>query len=241
MSTLPAFLYSVTIDRALATIRTRVPGFSGMRPGERVLDVCCGTGAQVLCYASRGILSWGIDLDSGMIKFAEKRKNNLGLSSASFQMASATDLPFKDGAFDHASICMGLHEKEGAARDGTIAEMRRVVKKDGSLCIIDYRVPLPQNAYGCAVRIVERLAGQSHFGCFGEFEQAGGLDPLLRRHYLVAEKWEYSKRMPLMIVKLRNSQDSLLHPQSRRDLSGSPSLSSTPPESGGVTGSPERS
>ncbi len=114
MKTLTALFYSMTIDRALAGIRTRVPEFCGMKAGDRVLDVCCGTGAQAFCYARRGIISWGIDLDSGMIEFAERRKRRLGLSSASFQRASATHLPFRDACFDHASISMGLHEKKGS-------------------------------------------------------------------------------------------------------------------------------
>jgi ubiquinone/menaquinone biosynthesis C-methylase UbiE len=175
-----------------------------MKPGDNVLDVCCGTGAQTFCYASRGIISWGIDLDPGMIEFAEKRRTRLGLDNTFFQRASATNLPFKDVSFDHASISMGLHEKERASRDGIISEMRRVVKKDGSLAIVDYRVPYPGGAYGHAVRLLEQMAGQDHFRCFKEFIEDGGLDSLLSRHHLREEKREYLKRMPLAIVKVRN-------------------------------------
>jgi ubiquinone/menaquinone biosynthesis C-methylase UbiE len=101
----------MTIDRALAGIRARVPGFSGMKAGDRVLDVCCGTGAQSFYYASKGITSWGIDMDAGMIEFAERRRGRLGLNDTFFQRASAGNLPFRDACFDHASISMGLHEK----------------------------------------------------------------------------------------------------------------------------------
>ena len=205
MNTVPALLYSMTIDRALAGIRARVPEFSGMKPGDRVLDVCCGTGAQTFCYASRGITSWGIDLDPGMIAFAEKRKKRLGLDNTFFQRASATNLPFRDASFDHASISMGLHEKEGASRDGIISEMRRVVKKDGTLVIVDYRVPYPRDAYGRAVELLEQMAGRDHFRCFREFIKDGGLDSLLSRHHLREEKREYLKRMPMAMVKVRNS------------------------------------
>jgi len=204
LNTMPALLYSITIDRALAGMRARVPEFSGMKPGDRVLDVCCGTGAQAFCYASRGIISWGIDLDPGMIEFAEKRRTRLGLNNTFFQRASATNLPFRDASFDHASISMGLHEKEGTFRDGIVSEMRRVVKKDGTLTIVDYRVPYPRDAYGRAVRLLEQMAGQDHFRCFREFIKDGGLDSLLSRHHLQEEKREYLKRMPMAIVKVRN-------------------------------------
>ncbi len=175
-----------------------------MKPGDRVLEVCCGTGAQAFFYASKGIISWGIDLDPGMIAFAQKRRKRLGLDDPFFQRASATDLPFKDASFDHASISMGLHEKERASRDRIISEMRRAVKKDGALVIMDYRVPYPRDAYGRAGGLLEQMAGQDHFRCFREFIQDGGVDSLLSRHHLNEEKREYLKRMPMAMVKVRN-------------------------------------
>jgi ubiquinone/menaquinone biosynthesis C-methylase UbiE len=143
-----------------------------------------------------------------MIEYAERRRVRLGLDNTFFQRASATDLPFGDASFDHASISMGLHEKERASRDRIVSEMRRVVKKDGTLAIVDYRVPYPGDAYSRAVRLLEQMAGRDHFRCFREFVQAGGLDSLLSRHRLQEEKREYLKRMPMAIVKVRNSQDS---------------------------------
>lgn len=199
-----AHVYSMTIDRVLAGIRTRVAEFCGMRSGDRVLDVCCGTGAQVFCYAGRGIIASGIDMDAGMIEFAERRRERLGLKAVSFQRASAEDLPFRDGSFDHASICMGLHEKPAAARDRVVSEMRRVVKKEGTLAFVDYSVPYPRGGYGSAVRLVEWLAGQEHFGCFNGFIRDGGLGPLLMRHQLRKEKMELTQNLHLEIVRTRN-------------------------------------
>jgi ubiquinone/menaquinone biosynthesis C-methylase UbiE len=204
LNTLSALLYSLTIDRVLAGIRARVPEFCGMKAGDTVVDICCGTGAQSLCYARRGIISWGIDLDPGMIEFAERRRKRLGLENTFFQRAGATDLPFRNAAFDHASISMGLHEKERASRNKILSEMRRVVKKDGILAIVDYRVPYPQNAYGRAVRLLEQMAGQDHFRCFREFIEDGGLDSLLSWHHLQEEKREYPNRVPIAMVKVRD-------------------------------------
>jgi ubiquinone/menaquinone biosynthesis C-methylase UbiE len=197
-------IYSLFVDRVMHGIRKRVPGFSGMRAGEAVLDVCCGTGAQALLYGQIGITSYGIDLEPRMIEFAEKRRSSLRLANTFFQRANATDLPFKDGFFDHASISMGLHDKEETSRDRVIMEMRRVVKKGGSLIIVDYRVPYPRNAYSHAVRIVEQIAGEEHFRCFRDFIEAGGLDSLLRRHSLREERVHHSGRMPIALLQVRN-------------------------------------
>jgi ubiquinone/menaquinone biosynthesis C-methylase UbiE len=204
LKTLTALLYSMTIDRALAGIRTRVPEFCGMKAGDRVLDVCCGTGAQAFYFARRGIISWGIDLDSGMIGFAERRKRRLNVSNTSFLRGSATHLPFRDACFDHASISMGLHEKKGTSRDRIVSEMRRVVKKDGTLAIVDYRVPYPMDAHGRAVRLLEQMAGRDHYRCFQEFISDGGLGSLLRRHGLKEDKSEHVGRVPISILKVRN-------------------------------------
>ena len=198
-------VYSLIVDRVMMGIRKRVPEFSDMRPGDTVLDVCCGTGAQALFYARMGITSWGIDLEPRMIEFAERRRSNLHLSNTFFQTACAMDLPFKAESFDHASISMGLHEKEGPSRDKIISEMRRVVKKSGSLVIVDYRVPFPEDVYSYAVRAVEQIAGREHFRCFRNFIQDGGLESLLRRHQLHEEKRCYSRRIPVALLQVRNA------------------------------------
>ena len=205
MLTITALMYSMTIDRVLAGIRVRIPEFCGMKAGDMVLDVCCGTGAQAFCYARQGITSLGVDLDPVMIRFAERRRKTLGLGRTSFQRASATALPFRNASFDHASISMGLHEKERTSRDGIISEMRRVVRKGGTLAIVDYRVPYHGNVYGFAVRVVEQMAGQDHFRCFREFIGDGGLDSLVVRHGLVEDKREHVGQMPMSILRIRNT------------------------------------
>jgi ubiquinone/menaquinone biosynthesis C-methylase UbiE len=198
-------IYSMIVDRILLGIRTYVPEFSGMKPGDRVLDVCCGTGAQAILYGRMGIISWGIDMDPEMIEFAEKRRARLRQANTFFQRGRATALPFKAASFDHASISMGLHEKEESCRDRIISEMRRVVKKDGALVIVDYRVPYPQDAYGYAAKAVEKMAGKTHFRYFEDFLRDGGLDSLLRRHHLHEEERDYPRRMPLVLLKVRNA------------------------------------
>ena len=74
------FNYSTLIDPLLQDIRIYVPKFSGMEKGDRVLDVCCGTGDQVFYYAKMGIEATGVDLNPEMIKVAERRKEKCGYS-----------------------------------------------------------------------------------------------------------------------------------------------------------------
>jgi SAM-dependent methyltransferase len=62
-----AWLYARSIDPLLVDTRSMIPGFAGMAAGNRVLDVCCGTGAQVKVYAAAGLDAVGIDICSSMI------------------------------------------------------------------------------------------------------------------------------------------------------------------------------
>jgi ubiquinone/menaquinone biosynthesis C-methylase UbiE len=197
-------IYSMIVDRVMLGIRRYVLEFCGMELGDRVLDVCCGTGAQILLYGRKGVISWGIDSDSRMIEFAERCKARLGLENTHFQRASAMDLPFKDASFDHASLSMGLHEKEASSRDRIIGEMRRVVKKNGTLVFVDYRVPYPRGTYPYIARVVEWIAGEEHFGLFRAFLRDGGLDALLRRHGLREDERSDARRMPVVLLKVRN-------------------------------------
>ena len=137
-----SFIYSTVIDPLLQDIRIYASEFSGMKAGDRVLDVCCGTGDQVIHYAKRGILATGIDLNPGMIKLAEQSKRKQGLGNVSFQIADALNLPFENNFFDYASISLALHEVERTAGDRIISEMKRVVRKEGALIFIDFQVPL---------------------------------------------------------------------------------------------------
>jgi ubiquinone/menaquinone biosynthesis C-methylase UbiE len=116
-----------------------------MKAGDKVIDVCCGTGAQVIEYGRRGILATGIDISLSMLKIATRDMRRQKAVNVSFQLADATSLPFPDGYFDYASVSLGLHDKEKPVRYQVISEMKRVVKQDGALILIDYHVPLPRN------------------------------------------------------------------------------------------------
>ena len=120
----PSF-YTTFVDPFLKDIRLFVPAFAGMKPGDRVLDVCCGTGDQALYYAAGGMEACGIDLDETMITQAEQSKVRRNLK-ASFSVQDASALSFGDGSFDYATISMALHEKDAVLEDSVIAEMRRV-------------------------------------------------------------------------------------------------------------------
>jgi len=176
------------IEPLMRNLKIKTPLLAEMKAGDRALDICCGTGALVLHLAKMNLVACGIDMDPRVIEVAEKKRVKLGLGNASFQVANALKLPFEDNFFDFASISMTIHENPRTDRDTIISEMKRVVKKEGSLIFIDYKVPLPKIPSSYTSKIVELVAGKEHNKCFKDYLQQGGLDELLKRNNLCAGK-----------------------------------------------------
>jgi SAM-dependent methyltransferase len=105
------------------------------RPGERVLDVACGTGIVARLASqrvgSRGTVS-GVDINAGMLAVA-RRLAPAG-RSIEWHEAPAEELPLPDGSVDVVLCQLGLMfvaDKEAALR-----EMRRVLAPDGRVAIL---------------------------------------------------------------------------------------------------------
>jgi len=178
------FNYSNFIDPLLRDIREFVPKFAGINAGNKVLDVCCGTGEQVFEYARNGITATGIDNDPDMLKTALKNKHKHNLANVSFRQADATSLPFSDCHFDCASISFGLHDKGKIAREKVVSEMERIVKPNGTLIFIDFQVPLPANIWALFARAIEFLASGDHYRGFKDYLKNGGMSGIINTSHL---------------------------------------------------------
>jgi len=196
--------YETLIDPLFRDVRKYVPDFCAMKAGDKVIDVCCGTGAQVIEYGRRGIDATGIDIDPNMLKTAEKNRDKSGAVNISFQLADAAALTFPDGYFDHASVSLALHDKEKELQSRIIAEMKRVVKKGGFLVIIDYNAPLPGHPWAICARVIEFFVGGSHYQGFKEYLASGGTDNILNNHGLLEDCRAYLKSGLLVAVKAVN-------------------------------------
>ena len=197
--------YSTIIDPILKEVRICVAGLSGVKAGDRVLDVCCGTGDQVFHYEQKGAIATGVDQKPNMIELAERNRKRRGFKHSTFRIAGATELPFPDGYFDCASISLGLHEMERDERNRAVSEMKRVVKKEGALMFIDYLVPLPGNSFAYLIRAVEFIAGRDNHRCFRDYLAQGGLDQVLKETELIPQKEALLLSGNLQIIKSSNT------------------------------------
>ena len=197
------FGYESLIDPFLKDMRTFIAQFADINSGNLILDVCCGTGAQMLEYAQHGAIAVGIDNDLVMLRVAEGKRMKQKVDNISFHLADATILPFEESCFDYVSISFGLHDKIKQVRNRVVSEMKRVVKRHGALILADYQVPLPQNIWAIAARSIEFLVNGSHYEGFKDYLGSGGLDDILRTHNLREEQRAHVKSGLVVIVKAK--------------------------------------
>lgn len=195
--------YKNVIDPFLRGLRAQILEISSLKAGEKALDVCCGSGAQAVAYAEKGICATGVDLDKSMIELAESYPKD-GDCPPSFIEADASDLPFEDGSFDCASITLAIHDKDTKLRNAIISEMKRVVKKNGLLLFADFSCPLPKNIYGLSVKVIERIAGGEHYRNFREYMQENGLPAVLAENDLVINKEHLHRTGIILIAEVKN-------------------------------------
>ncbi len=107
-------------------------GVAALQPGERVLDVACGTGVvtQLAAKATGGTVS-GVDLTPGMLEVA--KSVTPGDLSIEWHQASADSMPLPDEAYD-AVLCQ-LSLQFFPDRPAALREMRRVLAPDGRLVL----------------------------------------------------------------------------------------------------------
>jgi SAM-dependent methyltransferase len=124
-------------DRAY---REDVIDLAGVAPGDRVLDIGCGTGTQAIATARRsqpGGSVVGVDISEKMLAAARRKAHRAGLSIA-FHQADAAQLPFEDERFDVVTFTTMMHMVPESRRQLCLREASRVLRHGGRLLLIDY-------------------------------------------------------------------------------------------------------
>ncbi len=89
-------------DRAVARYDEPFLAAAGLRPGDRVLDVGCGTGRTTRDAARITGSAVGVDLSSAMLDVARRRAAEEGLTGVRFEQADAQVAAFPPAGFDVA-------------------------------------------------------------------------------------------------------------------------------------------
>ncbi len=122
--------------------KRRVIELAAVQPGNRALDLCCGTGDLALALARRGADVTGMDFSPAMLEIAEaRRQRNLKsqISNLKFMPGDALQIPFPDASFDVVTVGYGLRNLTSWEKG--LAEMHRVAKPGARLVVLDFGKP----------------------------------------------------------------------------------------------------
>ncbi|MCE0557209.1 bifunctional demethylmenaquinone methyltransferase/2-methoxy-6-polyprenyl-1,4-benzoquinol methylase UbiE [Motilimonas sp. E26] len=113
---------------------------SGIRPGQKVLDLAGGTG-DLTAKFSRVVGEQGhvvlADINDSMLKVGRAKLRDLGIEgNVEYVQANAEALPFPDNHFDLITIAFGL--RNVTDKDKAIRSMFRVLKPGGRLLVLEF-------------------------------------------------------------------------------------------------------
>lgn len=127
-------------------LRRRTVDFAQITSDECVLDVGCGTGDLTLLakeHAGSAGQVCGIDPSPEMIEVAH-RKSAHQKAAVDFRVGVIERLPYADASFDVVLSSLMMHHLPADLKPLALAEIRRVLKPNGRLVILDFMSLLEQ-------------------------------------------------------------------------------------------------
>jgi demethylmenaquinone methyltransferase / 2-methoxy-6-polyprenyl-1,4-benzoquinol methylase len=112
----------------------RLTARSVVRPGDRVLDACCGTGDLALADERAGGRVVGLDFSERMLERARRKS-----TSIEWTRGDLLELPFEDASFEAATVGFGVRNVADLER--SLRELRRVLRPGGRLGILEITEP----------------------------------------------------------------------------------------------------
>jgi demethylmenaquinone methyltransferase/2-methoxy-6-polyprenyl-1,4-benzoquinol methylase len=144
--------------------RRRAIKESGIKPGDRALDVACGTGkvtADLYAAAQPGGSALGVDFSAGMIELAQARADDGRLE---YRQGDALALPVESDTFDAATIAFGMRNLADYGQG--FAEMARAVRPGGQVVCLEITRPTSRAGkligswFDNIVPLIGRVVGQ---------------------------------------------------------------------------------
>lgn len=179
--------YDMLFSFFLKELRSDICTYIFHKGYNRVIDVCCGTGEQLLLLKRSKMKLYGIDNSPFMLEQARKTCP----PDIELRLLDAEQQAYDDGYFDCAVISFGLHEKHPTASHIIYSNCRKMVRQGGAVIIADYNT-VPSHLGGvfigkCLIPLIERFAGKQHFVNYTKWMQQGALEGFCNLHQITSD------------------------------------------------------
>jgi SAM-dependent methyltransferase len=145
------------------------------RPGRRVLEVGCGTGAQTVQLLTRSpaIRLTCVDVSAGSLEYARARvAAEVPGAEVSWLQADLFNLPLADAGFDQLFVCFVLEHLADPA--GALRSLHRLLRPGGTITVIE-------GDHGSAFFHPASERAQATINCLVDLQAAAGGDGLIGR------------------------------------------------------------
>ena len=122
-------------------MRTKLIEPVSFKRGERILEMCCGTGGATFYISQKAGNSSEIiamDLSSGQLRHARRRKY---CCPTQFIEGDVKNTTFEENFFDKVFITHAIHEMPRESRLKTLCEAKRVLKNRGEVIVLEIDKP----------------------------------------------------------------------------------------------------
>jgi ubiquinone/menaquinone biosynthesis C-methylase UbiE len=138
----PLFDPIVRVTTREGTFKRKLLDQAQLRPGQRVLDLGCGTGTLAIAALRRepGIEMTGLDADPAIIAQARRKAALAGLE-VRLDVGMADELPYEDATFDRVLSTLFFHHLTPEVKAATARQVARVLRPGGELHVADWGLP----------------------------------------------------------------------------------------------------
>jgi demethylmenaquinone methyltransferase/2-methoxy-6-polyprenyl-1,4-benzoquinol methylase len=116
----------------------------GIRRGDRLLDICTGTGAVSIAahkvVAPDGLVV-GLDFSYGMLSKARDKGRKKGFSALFLVVGDVAEMPFKESAFECVTCSHAMYELKPVVRICALREIYRILKKNHRFFMMEHCKP----------------------------------------------------------------------------------------------------
>jgi demethylmenaquinone methyltransferase/2-methoxy-6-polyprenyl-1,4-benzoquinol methylase len=123
-------LMTAGLDRRWRRLAAR----ADVRPGDSVLDACCGTGDLAIEAERAGGRVTGLDFSEKMLERARRKS-----ATVEWVRGNVLELPFADASFDAATVGFGIRNVEDL--EAGLRELARVLRPGGRLACLEITRP----------------------------------------------------------------------------------------------------